>query len=80
MSLSVEPGAPAWAQRLARTISDRFEQLGIHRPVRIPEFAAAAELPRAADHRSRIAFVKALNTLAVSDGVSWRRVDTGATL
>ena len=80
MSLSVEPGAPAWARRLAAAVSERFEQLGINRPVRVPEVAAAAELPRAAEHRSRIAFVKALNTLAVSDGVNWRRVDTGATL
>lgn len=40
----------------------------------------AAKLPPARDYPNTIIRLSDLNTLATSDGVAWRRVDTGATL
>ena len=75
-----EPGSPPALVRLAQRVSLAFEELGIKRPMRIPEIASASELPPAANNRSRIVFAKWIDRLAVSNGVNWIRTDTGATL
>lgn len=57
---------------------DRLENP--RRPVRLPEFAAVADLPSASRYRAGVAFVAAINMVVVSDGTAWRRLDTGATV
>lgn len=76
-----EPGLPPWVGRLVAAINREFlTRDHPQSPVRLPEFAAAADLPPPADWRSALVFVKAINMAAVSDGTNWRRLDTGATL
>lgn len=57
---------------------DRLENP--RRPVRFPEFPAAANLPSPVQYRSCVAFLKSIDRLVVSNGTNWLRVDTGATV
>lgn len=76
-----EPGLPNWVGRLVQAINAALDAI-MHpnKPVTIPEYATAADLPAVAAWRSALVFVKAINMVAVSDGTNWRRLDTGATL
>lgn len=73
------PGAPAWGSALARDIERGLRDPFDH-PIRLQSFAAAADLPAAADWRWGIVALEDINMVAVSDGANWRRLDTGATL
>jgi hypothetical protein len=49
-------------------------------PLRLQDYATAADLPPAADWRAGLVYVTSITMAAVSDGTNWRRLDTGATL
>lgn len=76
-SALVEPGAPMWAQRMALKMLTFFKLVHPTAPAEMWR-TKQADLPPAADWPGCLAVVVDLDTLAVSDGTDWRRLDFGA--
>lgn len=79
MRLSAPADASPALHKFARRIVEADKEARTT-PLRLQEFAAAADLPPAADWVAGLVYVTAITMVAVSDGTNWRRLDTGATI
>lgn len=76
----IEPACPEWFQRFARRLPDFYQLRLPSRPVKVPTFAATANLPKASDYTGCIVFNQALAAFCVSDGTYWYPLTMGAHL
>lgn len=79
MRLSAPADASPALHRFAKRIVEADKEARTT-PLRLQEYATAADLPPAADWRAGLVYVTSIVMVAVSDGTNWRRLDTGATL
>lgn len=77
---AIEPGAPSWFQRWAMRLPDFFVSRYPGYPVRVPTYAATANLPAAAAFSGCLVFNTALGQPCVSDGAFWYPITLGAHL
>lgn len=79
MRLLPPGGAPPWAAGFARDV-ERAIRGPRDAPLQLARFTDAAALPPAGEWPFGLAFVSDIQTVAVSTGSAWRRLDTGALL
>jgi hypothetical protein len=79
MRLSAPADAPPSVHKLVKRIVEADKEARTT-PLRLQEYATAADLPPAADWRAGLVYVTSITMVAVSDGTDWRRLDTGAAL
>jgi hypothetical protein len=79
MRLSAPADAHPSLHRFAKRIVEADKEARTT-PLRLQEYAAAADLPPAADWRAGLVYVADIEMTAISTGTIWKRTDTGATL
>lgn len=79
MRLLPPGGAPPWAAAFARDVEGAIRGPR-DAPLQLPRFTNAAALPSAGEWPFGLAYVADIQTVAVSTGLAWRRLDTGALL
>lgn len=75
-----EPGLPGWAVRFRLGLKEALERVGLNAPTRLFWVATAADLPDPIRYRGHTLYAVWIARTAVSDGVHWKRMDTGANL
>ena len=76
MRLLAPGGAPPWAAAFARDV-ERAIRSPRDAPLQLPQSANAAALPAAKEWPFGLVYVAYIQTVAVSTGSAWRRLDTG---
>lgn len=79
MKISVLPGTPEFAVKMARDVERNFVSRNPQAPVKLP-FFASTDLPDPAGHIGAVIWVNNLNKVAVSDGTHWYPLTLGAAL